>query len=172
MEAFNFTNHPVLDTPERVEVQTTNHYTGQEQTIMVLAGVWLRYSAGIDSLIDRADLRVKVVEIGAVEECSHYGDTDRKIKVIVGNPMEDFAFDRKDNFALGRVARFEGDLILHRTVGGRADWRLQGVVAVRSSQKDEITVFAYQCEDRIHFAERVVEELAATMIESSLATPL
>lgn len=167
METFNFTNHPVLDTPEREAFQTTNHYTGQPETIMALAGVWLRYSAGMDSLLSRARLNVEVLEVGAVEECSHYGDTDRRLKVVVGNPMEDFAPDLEGRVVWGRVARFEGDLILHRTVGGRAEWRLEGNVIVKSSSlKDEITVFAYQCEDRGRFAERVVEELAAVMIES------
>lgn len=154
----------VLTEPTRETWVETCEWTGRQRDRDRYAGIWLRYDAALTSLLNRAHLGLEVHDWGRPEACSQYGDSDQVIRVSLGSPLEDFSSE----VVWGRVARFEGTLTLHRTVGRNAEWRLEGVVCVRSSLKpEEVTAFALQPEEEAHLCERAVRELAAQAAEAA-----
>ena len=146
-------DRPVVTVEHKLEARTV----WRDQTE---PGIWFRHDAGRRSLIERANLEVEVGEIGKAEECSHYGDTDRRVAIAFGDPIKSFTFPP----AWGRVARFEGELVLHRTVGNRAEFRLEGVLIVKSSSSGSVTKFKLHDLDA-RLVERVVEEMTASSLE-------
>jgi hypothetical protein len=156
----------VLTEPTRETWVETCEWTGRQRDRDRYTGIWLRYDAALTSLLNRAHLGLKVYGWGRPEACSQYGDTDQVLRVSLGSPLEDFS----SQVAWGRVARFVGTLTLHRTVGRNAEWRLEGVVCVRSSLKpEEVTTFALQPEEGAALCERAVRELAASAVRELAA---
>ena len=92
-----------------------------------------RYSAAMESLSARAELGLAVISMSDAVDCSNFGDTDRVIRISVGDA------EGTENIESRRWARWEGDLILHRTVGHRAEWRLGvGCLSTRSKKSGEL----------------------------------
>lgn len=140
-----------------------------------------RIFAGVRSLADRSDLELEVLEVGKPRECSQYGDTDREVRIAIGDrlPVPE---------SPGRKARLDGTVVLHRTVGGFADWRWSdGIVRVQASGSNEISEMSISeilgqsweesSEREIHhelvqallcLANRIPSELAAQALEGRL----
>lgn len=115
-----------------------------------------RYFAGIQSLLDRAYLRVELDPLGS-EPCSPYGDRDALFRVVAGDeggPAYGF-----------RRARVEGILVLHLTVGGRPVWELrEATITVWSREGDDSTRFELEPEHADLLAARIVSEIAARLL--------
>jgi hypothetical protein len=87
-----------------------------------------RALAGLQSLAERARLDLQVLGVHRPEVKSEFGDTDRIIRVAIGG------LDGPQRRAL-----LAATLILHRTVGGRAEWRIDpatSALTVLSSDPD------------------------------------
>ena len=134
-------------------------------------GIWKRYTAGIQSLVARADINLKVTGLGIPQECSHYGDTDQRFRFTIGEeaPTEDI-----ERLPLVRYAVLEGELVLHRTVGRRTEWLIEmGWLTVWSRHDDSQSVFSFSqgCGIPHHhltekiLIERIISELAARSLE-------
>ena len=126
-------------------------------------GLGRRIDAGMRSLISRAHLEVKVLRWGEKVSSSQYGDTDQNVWIELG--------DEGHPGLPGRYASLVGVLILHRTVGGRAEWRLdeESVMTVYSRNGLEATA-AKLCQlPRCWWGplvRRILAELSAQWLES------
>jgi len=119
-------------------------------------GVRRRYFAGLQSLLDRAYLRVELEPLGS-EQCSPYGDRDALFRVRAGD-------EGGPEYGLRR-ARVEGVLVLHITVGGRPVWELrEATITVWSREGDDSTRFELEPEHADLLAARIVSEIAAHLL--------
>ncbi len=134
-------------------------------------GIWKRYTAGLRSLIQRANINLNITDLGAPQECSHYGDTDQRFRFTIGEAPGTYG-----KLPLVRYAALEGELVLHRTVGRRTEWRIEmGWLTVWSRQDGSESVFSFDQGMGVLFAnqdekliiERITGELAARSLEAS-----
>lgn len=84
---------------------------------LMAVSVGRRILAGVRSLSERAYLAREVGSPSEPMRCSEYGDTDTRVPIVMG----DDDTTRPRNMT-GRRARLQGDLVMHITVGGRAEW--------------------------------------------------
>lgn len=151
---------PLTAIPEGITEEEIEYAHGA-----VPIGVGRRLLAGLRSLVDRADLALEIVRVDEPELCSHYGDTDRIVRVHVGDA------EKREGH---RSASVEGDLVLHRTVGRRPEWRWgdDARLVVWPSGEGEPEVIDLRNVPRgwgvTPLLDRVVEEIAARAVEGAL----
>ena len=83
---------------------------------------WERARAGLQSMIERAYLPVGIIRIDPARQCCPgYVDTDRNIFIRAG---DDNKYDERPSSLGDRRSGLKGHFVLHRTCGGRPEWRL------------------------------------------------